>query len=260
MMRFAWGTLIVGTLLGALAACGGDVDVGSVSIFETGFESGAVADWEQTQSAFAGSVWTYPGGEYAMVQAPVHDGRFSMSLSVDGKTQGAQAGLGRFGDFPDRHYFSAYILFTRQYVVAPGYAWQVFQLRGSPLGGASTGEDDVAWALSVDNTPDGRMRLYLMHHVPVGQWTSYVDDSVPALTVGRWIHIEAYMQQADGAQGAIRFWQDGQEIFARNGVPTTRGRRVFWGLVNIADNIQPGPATIYVDDIAISRIRLHPWQ
>jgi hypothetical protein len=80
------------------------------------------------------------------------------------------------------------------------------------------------------------------------------------------VHLEAYLHQSSGFDGRLTLWQDGQQLFDFQDVRTCYDNPTFnswrcdnlWSLNNYSDGLSPNPATIYVDDAAISLTRLGP--
>jgi hypothetical protein len=75
--------------------------------------------------------------------------------------------------------------------------------------------------------------------------------------VGRWFQTEAFFRAANDATGRLQVWFDGTLIYDLT-EPTTPSDYVEWSVGAIAEIITPAPATLYVDDAAISTARLGP--
>ncbi len=92
-----------------------------------------------------------------------------------------------------------------------------------------------------------------------GKW--YQPSTQIALPVGRWVHIEAFLHQSNGFDGAMTFWQDGTKIFDFTGIRTSFNNCNYnswcadneWSVNLYSDGIAPNPATMYIDDAAIAK-------
>jgi hypothetical protein len=79
------------------------------------------------------------------------------------------------------------------------------------------------------------------------------------IPVGRWWHLEAYMERTASYDGHLTIWQDGVKLYEFSGVRSTYpGGLVEWTVNNYADDLSPAPTTLYIDDAAISTGRTGP--
>jgi hypothetical protein len=82
-----------------------------------------------------------------------------------------------------------------------------------------------------------------------------------SLPVGKWVHLEAFLHQANGFDGRVQFWQDGVKLFDLNNVRTSFKNCNYnswcasneWSVNLFADKVNANPATMYIDDSAIAR-------
>ncbi len=85
------------------------------------------------------------------------------------------------------------------------------------------------------------------------------EQAVANLSVGRWVHIEAFLKQSDAGTGRFTVWQDGVQIFDFTGITTKYpGGRQDWSVNAYGDGINPSSVVTYIDDAAISTIRIGP--
>jgi hypothetical protein len=75
---------------------------------------------------------------------------------------------------------------------------------------------------------------------------------------GRWFQTEACLRAAADATGQLTVWFDGTLVFDVAGQAVMPSSYVAWNVGAVAEVISPAPATLYVDDAAISSERLGP--
>jgi len=160
-------------------------------------------------------------------------------------------------------YYSAWYYFPRIYQAE---WWNIFQFKSRRDAAVSP---DPFWYVQVGNRPNGTMYLYLTwwpqlwsdrgvegpHRGETGG-RNY-GQAIKDLPVGQWVHIEAFLRQSAVFDGQITIWQDGVEILTQRDVKTRyRAGGAEWSLNNYAASMWPSPATIYIDDAAISTTRV----
>jgi hypothetical protein len=98
------------------------------------------------------------------------------------------------------------------------------------------------------------MGVALYHH-STGNMPNLANPPVP---IGRWFQTEALVRAAGDATGQLTVWFDGTLVFDVSGQPVMPSSYVEWSVGGVAEVISPAPATLYVDDAAISTERLGP--
>lgn len=84
-------------------------------------------------------------------------------------------------------------------------------------------------------------------------------QTIAALPIGQWVHIEAYMYQANDYTGHLTLWQDGVQLFDFSNVITGYSScnynawctDIGWSVNLYSDGLTPDPAVIYIDDASI---------
>lgn len=172
----------------------------------------------------------------------------------------------------DLHY-SAWIYLPTPYFFTgnpnTGRYWNLFQFKSRTPDGSRS---DPLWALYP--VPDGAGGLYLRAGWGWGGTAlagPYATSDVsgkyfePAIRIplplGRWVHLEAFLHQSNGFDGRLTFWQDGIKLFDFAGVRTSYKNCTFnpwcaddeWSVNLYSDGLLPNPATLYIDDLAISK-------
>jgi hypothetical protein len=239
----------------ALAGCsdapvnlGNNPDV----IWWTDHETGDTSDWSRNAE---GTTWTSSGGQLDVVDAPARSGNHALrsvvtSVSSVGMLSGAVAE--RAGIVPVDAFYSAWF-YVPVSITSTSY-WLVYKFRSRRM--ASDAASDVdAWDLDFLSDGHGGMQFTLFGHAANANETPTVVTPVP---IGRWFQVEAFLRATNDNTGKLTIWIDGVTAFDVQARPTVPSPFVEWSVGAITEMIAPTPATIYVDDAAISTRRLGP--
>ena len=146
----------------------------------------------------------------------------------------------RQGILPVEAYYGAWFLIPKTAVSKSGL-WNLFHFRG----GESS--ERRLWDVSLVNAPTGEMKLRLY---------SFMNDEnqgdSPPIPIGDWFHVVLYLKRAKNASGAVALYLDDQKVVGFTNVVTDDtdvGHQ--WYVGNLASNLQPPDATVYVDDVTI---------
>jgi hypothetical protein len=156
----------------------------------------------------------------------------------------------RHGTLPKEAYYSAWY-----YIDTPmtaGEYWLFFKFRSRSVASDPATVVNL-WDVDFNARPDGTMGVFLFHHL-TGNRPPLATPTVP---VGRWFQVEAFFRGANDATGRLVVWFEGTPIYDLT-EPTAPSEFVEWSVGSIAEIITPAPATLYVDDAAISSSRLGP--
>ncbi len=196
-------------------------------------------------------------GNYELVTNPVHGGKYAVALSIDTKSQsdtGAHAAyLFYWDELPDEaDYYSAWYYIPSN--INPGSWWNIWQWKSTFNHNSDLSKP--MWSLDVGSGYNG-FSVILMYRPDLdNEKVTYKNNDI-VLPKDTWFQIEGYFKKAVDKTGQVIIWLDGKEIFNVDNVVTVLGdRTVHWSINNYADDISPSPATIYVDDAAISWTRI----
>ena len=192
-----------------------------------------------------------------------HSGHYGLKLSID--TRGpVRAGVRmtrekEYQQVPRGAYFSVWY-YLPQAVQAPEW-WNIFQFKAKTAPGRPA---EPFWSINIGNRPDsGAMYLWVDNKDGAPQPKAQYRSPLTRLDipVGRWWHLEAYMERTASYDGHLTIWQDGVKLYDFTGVRSTYpGGLVEWTVNNYADDLSPAPTTLYIDDAAISTAQLGPGQ
>lgn len=192
----------------------------------------------------AGFCYADPSSGYRLVTSPVRTGSFAAAfeLGTDGTDDSHQARCVREGTLPNAAYYGAW------YYIPSGYSdpdnWNLFHFQGGEPGGPLPG----TWDVSIRQGADGELALFVADYIAN---TSYNQDEPVALPTDRWFHLEFYLERAADETGEIALFQDGAELVRAAGIVTDVNPFTQWYVGNLARDITPSRATLYVDDVSI---------
>jgi len=227
-------------------------------------EEGNMSDW---YTPAGGGEFNSGSGVSSASTDVAHTGRYSAKATISTPPSPSAVRLFRWTESranPEA-YYSAWFYFPRNYTLS----WWLIDFFKSRS--CSTCDPDPFWFVQAGNRPNGAMFLFLTwwygpwpngtvegpHQGEFGGHDYY--QTLKDLPTNQWVHIEIFLRQSAAFDGEIVVWQDGVEILRQSNVKT---RYPFmgdeWGLGSYSASISPSPATIYIDDAAISTGRLGP--
>ena len=265
---------------GACAACSPEeADCLGQPIWEADHETGNLSQWTSPGSGRAGeaggAALTHGDADLSISAEMAHEGQHSAQLELRTPPEGG-ANLVRWYE-PRNHreaYYSVWIyLPAEEYglIAESGQYWNLFQLKSASSEGARSG-----WSFYLEPRPDG---LYIKAgwgwgggdllpgpfagDGPEGKW---YEQSVAAVPLGQWAHLEVYLRQSRDFDGRLMVWLDGTELFDfddirscfDNEAHNQWGCAVDWHLSHSSDGLSPSPASLYIDDATISTGRSRP--
>jgi hypothetical protein len=212
--------------------------------WSTSFENG-LCDYQRARG------FCYDPGEasIAIVDDPVRDGNSAAAFSVtsaapvDGGENGTQARCFLEGALPREAVYGAwfYIPELRQSTDN----WNLMYIPGKDAGPALL---SGLWDVSLRNTPDNSLELYIYGHISAVPER----DPLPLVPIGSWFHVEFRLLRAEDATGEVELRQDGVTIQSATGIVTDQYDYHQWYVGNLAEGLTPPESTIYVDEVTIS--------
>jgi hypothetical protein len=217
----------------------------------TDHEDGDFSGWSNGGSD-RGGVITSNEGQIEVATAYARSGRYAMRATVTSPGEPvASVGMAqRSGILPEEAYYSAWY-----YIATPmsaGEYWLFFKFRSRRIASDPSTMVDL-WDVDFNARADGTMGVFIYHH-DSGNRAPLATPTVP---VGRWFQVEAFFRASNDATGKLKVWFDGTLIYDLTEA-TAPTEFVEWSVGSIAEIVTPAPATLYVDDAAISTSRLGP--
>jgi hypothetical protein len=237
-----------------LAGCGPQMDVGSDVLWTARFEGNSFEEWTAVPGGSAGPA-TAPS-TMGVSSERAHQGNYSAKLTVyapDMITPG-NASFVRSGNLPVQAYYSAW--YYLPLTVSVGNYWVIMKFRLRTVVDDPSTEAEL-YDVNLKNLPSGEMSLRLYVHQQFGGGDLPLDVPDPVVHVGTWFQIESFYRIAGDSSGHLTLWLDGQQILDTSG-PTGPTPWVAWDVVSVAEVLNPDPATIFIDDCAVSNTRVGP--
>jgi hypothetical protein len=212
--------------------------------------------WSTSHEAADLSDWEPEGGWYTTDLEPVvtdsiaHSGQYSVACSIetgDGTSQVVRI----YRSIVDQPaYYSAW--FYLDQVHLPDQWWSLFVF----LVAEDVNDPDTlgsVWDMNLRNV-DGELFPYVYSHL-TEENTELGGSAVP---VGEWAHFEFFLDYSPPAETTMRFWLNGALAFETSLPGEVPGPFLTWGVGNGSDGLSPLNSTLYIDDAAISTVRLGP--
>ena len=250
-------TMLLACLL-ACAACARQADLGSIGdgpasvLWRGTFEPGNLSEWTADGE---GNAFTPTGGDKPLATlAMAHSGRYGGQFTIAPKASMASTSyLFRNQPSPPQGYYSAW--FYVPSTIAVG-AW----LSLTHFSGSDTGDGknlSAIWDVNLYPLPAGGLAAQLYDYRGTG---FNLRQTIPVpFPVDTWVQLEVYLSKATGPTGEVTVWQDGVQILQRLNVQTVTNDWTQWDAGGAADaSTLPSPASVYMDDAAISLVPVGP--
>lgn len=237
-------------LLAELAsACSPTLDVGSNVLWATDHESGELDDWYADGKG--GLLGDSPESPVVIAEGPAHSGRYSLELTDLAMSDSDGPGIYRELQSPPDAYYSAWYYLPRLYQTNSQWTIQKFRSRlDSDPSAISHGHD-----LNLRTLPGGQVVLYVFSHDPA-YLQAPLSDPPAFVPVETWFHVEVFFRARTDETGKLLVWLDDRLVYDLEDRRTTGSDDVLWNPCNIGEDIQPAPPVLYLDDAAISLVRV----
>lgn len=255
------GGLSAHLLLAALAAagCNQRVDLGEIGdggaslLWKATFEPGNLSEWTGDGQ---GSVYLEndTGGAPEVTTALAHGGTHAGVVAIN--PSGGMLSLSylfRNQPTPQQAYYSAWFYVPSTIVI--GSYLSLVHFRGSTTG---DGQNPYGiWDVNLYPVPGtATLAAQLYDFANQKDWQQ-LPTAIP-FPVNQWVQLEVYFAQAVGPTGRVTVWQDGTLILDRPATATVSTDWLQWDAGGASDNLLPAGAVVYLDDAAISTVRLGP--
>jgi len=237
-------------LLALCGACSPMLDLGSNVLWATDHESGELDGWyENGQGGLL-----MDSGEIA--EGPAHSGQYSLKLTDFALSDIKGPGVYRELQSPPDAYYSIWYYLPRLYETKSQWTIQKFRSRldSDPTDSDPT-ETSHGHDLNLRTLPGGQVILYVYSHDPAYLQAPLADP--PAFVpVDTWFHVEVFYSPRTDETGRISIWLDDRLVYDLRDRRTTGSDDVLWNPCNIGKDVQPSPPVVYLDDAAISLVRV----
>ena len=242
----------------ALAGCDPRVNLGSLGdgsattlLWKATFEPGDLSEWTGDGQGQTSRQNADPPATVA--SSPVHRGSKSGAFAVT--TTGSVLSVSyafRNQPTPSAAYYSAW--FYVPSTITVGSYLSLIHFNGSSTGDGQ--KIEALWDVNLTPLADGTVaaQLYDYKH----QFDLQQTPTAVRFPADKWTQLEVYFAKSVGSAGHVTVWQNGTMILDRTGVATVANDWLQWEVGGASDDLSPSPAVVYVDDAAISLVRLGP--
>jgi hypothetical protein len=235
-----------------LSACD-PIYVGSDVVWLAMHENADLAEWtaENRGGSYLG-VDANVAGSVELSTDVAHSGSYSVKLTRSAVD--AENGPGLFRDVRglDAAYYAAWFLIPQPYAARSRWTITKFRLRDA----ASDAAPAEGLDLDLRKLPDGDYVLSAFDHDQ-----DYLQQPIavppPIVRTGRWFQLEVFYRSTGDRSGEVIVWLDGIEVYRLINHPTAADGAYF-SPCNVALELTPSPAALYVDDAAVSLTRISP--
>ncbi len=214
-------------------------------VWSSGFETSDLSDWSADGAVVGGTRESAATAQVSTEQS--HGGSSSVKVSFD-TTDGQDhlAELYRRVE-PGPAYYGAWFFIAEPHT--PAVYWSLFYFFAEAKAGDATTRHAL-WDLNLNSTAVYFYDEPLKHFV----------DSMPKIpySVGRWFHLEAFLERPTPSSGHISVWLDGQPIIDVNGLTVAATDTLYWAVGSESNSLTPATCSLYVDDATISARRVGP--
>jgi len=229
-----------------VTGCGPTLDLGSNLIWATDHESGEPDDWTADGQGGLDSDSTM--GTVEVADGPAHSGKYSLKLTGLAMSDTVGPGVYRELQAPPDAYYSAWYYLPGPYQTNSQWTIQKFLSRLDS--GIKQGHD-----LNLRTLPGGQVVLYLFSHDPAYLQAPLADP--PAFVpVETWFQIEVLYSPRTDETGRLLVWLDDRLVYDLEDRRTAGSNDVLWNPCNVGEDVQPSPPILYLDDAAISLVRV----
>jgi hypothetical protein len=226
----------------------GEIGDGSASLlWSATFERGDLSEWmgDGLGGSFSENTTLVATPTTTMAHSGQYAGMITLSPSFSMTSTNY---LFRNAPSPPAAYYSAWFYVPSTIKVNAWLSLSHFrQSQGNNL--------SALWDVNLYPRPDGTLAAQLYDYV---NRINSVQPYPVAFPVDTWVQLEVFLSKSTGPGGRISVWQDGTLIFDRHG-STVLNDWVQWDVGGASDPyLLPSPATLYLDDAAISTARLGP--
>lgn len=243
-------------ILTAMAAgCGQTIDVGSDLLWTADFEAGNLDEWTAIEGG--GRTVGPSSSALGVSSEQAHGGSFAAKMTITTSLDRALSTLDRNGSLPEEAYYSAWFYLPQAASVSNEpfrQYWSIMRFRARTIA-TDPSTMRPTYDIDLESLPSGQMALRVFD-VGLSQDVPLL-ESDPLVPVGRWLHVEALYRNAPDATGRLSLWLDGllvADIAKATGAYGWAG----WSVANVGVDLTPQTVSVFVDDCAISRVRVGP--
>jgi hypothetical protein len=242
-------TLILLALAGS-GGCATRVNVGNSLLWFAEHETADFTEW--TADNKGGYSADAPDTSVVISTDFAHSGTHSVRLANGAPSVYETARLWRQDSFPEEAYYSAWFYLPQTYRTTED--WTIMQFNVPP--GGDGGADGLLLDVDLRSLPGGDMILDIFDHRPPYLRSPTAEPAQP-VPIARWFQIEVFYRNVGNDTGEFKLWLDGQVNYDIHR-PFGLNSATYWSPCSSTVGLSPAASTLYVDDAAISLVRVGP--
>ena len=238
--------------------CSNHVNVGSSLLWFAEHETNDFTEW--TAGSRGGYMADAPDTSAVISTDFAHSGTHSVKLTngasatqVNGAPPPYEtAFLWRQDDFPQDAYYSAWYYLPQATQTTADWRIMEFQVPDTGDGGTNGFLIDV----DLRSLADGDLIIDLFDHRTPYLRSPTAEPALP-VPIARWFQIEVFYRNVGDGTGRFTLWLDGRinyDLQRPFGLSST----TYWSLCSSTEGLSPTPSDLYVDDAAVSLLRIGP--
>jgi hypothetical protein len=225
-------------------------EAGPTLLWSSDHETGDLSAWHAGGDAMGGE---YEGfGTNMITSERAHGGSYAVKFTIDTSDGMDHTARAYRRTAPGGAYYSAWFYFNESHTSLVWWTMFLFRALTDPQNIESAVN---LWDIGLERRPNGELALLFFDHMTLADIQAPLSNVVP---VGRWVHLEAYFEYAPPQSTHITIWQDGNQVMDLKNLGPASSDHLYWAIGNGANGLAPPVSVIYVDDAAISTIRLGP--
>jgi hypothetical protein len=243
-------TLILLALAGSGGGCTTRVNVGNSLLWFAEHETGDFTEW--TADNKGGYSADPPDTSVVISTDFAHSGTHSVRLANAAPSVYETARLWRQDSFPEEAYYSAWYYLPQTYRTTGD--WTIMQFN-TPAG-EDGGSDGLLLDVDLRSLPGGDMILDIYDHRPPYLRSPTAEPAQP-VPIERWFQIEVFYRNVGDKTGEFELFLDGRVNYDIHR-PFGLSSATSWSPCSSTVGLSPAESTLYVDDAAISRVKVGP--
>jgi hypothetical protein len=232
------------------SSCAPRIDFGSDILWSARHETGDLTEWSGDNHG--GSAEDPPTATVAITTDVRHTGTHAVKLTNGASGAFDTARLWRESTFPEEAYYSAWFYLPQAYQTTAD--WTILQFRAPESQDPSV----ISLLLDIDlrSLPGGDLILSVFDHRAAYLRSPTPDVEMP-VPIAQWFQIEVFFRNVADDSGRFTVWLDGQLNYDIQR-PTGLSSTVYFSPCSSTEDLSPVDSQIYVDDAAVSVVRLTP--
>jgi hypothetical protein len=225
-------------------------DAARTLLFSADQETRDLSPWHEGGD-FAGGDYQ-GGGTDAVSTEHAHSGSYAVKFTIDTSDGQDHATRVYRRTAPSPAYYSAWFYLSEGH---SSFGWWTVFLFRALTDTTNINSAAVLWDIGFERRQNGDLGLVLFDHATLANAYAPAGNVV---SVGKWVHIEAYFDYAPPQSTRITVWQDGAQVIDAQGLGQASSDYIYWAIGNGANGLVPSVSVVYADDAAISTVRLGP--